>query len=293
MFNSIFQVNMNIAGDKENQPIKINGINQESATCSSTISAEANDKTAPQTTVNGNSLQNSDCNKATITNGAYSKVNPAVCTLSSNNICEASTSRISQALYAESTNLQNTNAGGESAQGTLLRNNPDCQEYENRHETVKKPCKPKVRQACNYDSSGSSEDEECCIYTYKGDSGQMADLPSSFFRLDFMPSRQHANSRNSSPDMDYLEMDFDPGPSNDRDSSSGSDLDGAREDEEKMFPAEASSLPIHQPSCGPTPEPVVEPESNSPTPVSPLSTPSPVWSSRPQSSPDQPNSSSK
>lgn len=284
---------MNIAGDKENQPIKINGVNQEALPCSSTVSAEANDKLAPQTTVNGNSLQNNDCNKLPFTNGAYSKVIPALCTSSSSNTCEASTSRIAQAPCGESTNLQNTNAGGESVQGVLPRSNPDCQEYENRHENVKKQYKPKVRQACNYDSSCSSEDEECCIYTYKGDSSQMADLPSSFFRLDFLPSRQHQNSRNSSPDMDYLEMDFDPGPSNDRDSSSGSEFDGA-EEEEKMFPAEASSLPIQQPSSGPpTPEPVVEPELNSPTPVSPLSTPSPVWNSRPQSSPDRPNSSSK
>lgn len=284
---------MNIAGDKENQPIKINGVNQEAPPCSSAVSTEANDKAGPHTTVNGNSLQNNDCNKLSFTNGAYPKVNPALCTSPSSNTCEASTSRIAQAPCSESTNLQNTNAGGESAQGVLPRNNPDCQEYENRHENAKKQCKPKVRQACNYDSSCSSEDEECCIYTYKGDSSQMADLPSSFFRLDFMPSRQHPNSRNSSPDMDYLEMDFDPGPSNDRDSSSGSEFDGAREDEEKMFPAEASSLPVQQPSSIPTPEPAVEPELNSPTPVSPLSTPSPVWNSRPQSSPDRPNSSSK
>lgn len=283
---------MNLAGDKENQPVKINGVNQEAVPCNSITSVEDSERSAPQTNVNDNSHQNNDCNKRCFTNGAYPKLNSVSCTLSSN---EPSTSRVAQAPCGESTSLQNANTERrESAQALLPRNNPDCQEHESRCENVKKQYKSKDRPSRKYDSSSSSEDEECCIYTYKGDSSQMADLPSSFFRLDFMPSRQHPNSRNSSPDMDYLEMDFDPGPSNDRDSfSSGSEFDGARPEEEELFPADVPSLPKPQQSSEPIPEPVVEPEYNSPTPVSPLSTPSPVWNSRPQSSHDRPNSSSK
>lgn len=87
-------------------------------------------------------------------------------------------------------------------------------------------------------SSGNEADEalsdhECCIYTYKGD--QFADLPSSFFKLDFVangsdqaadldPPKELAVDENersqsgSSPEMDFLEMDFDPGPSIEQDS---------------------------------------------------------------------------
>lgn len=83
--------------------------------------------------------------------------------------------------------------------------------------------------------SSSSEDNELlsisddgCIYTYKGD--HVADLPSSFFSLDIPPSRSPEVSpqnrqENTSPEMDFLEMDFDPGPSGDADSDSQSNAD--------------------------------------------------------------------
>lgn len=85
------------------------------------------------------------------------------------------------------------------------------------------------------DSEDSSDDTELlsisddgCIYTYKGDNA--ADLPESFFSLD-IPVIENQNvadaqQRNSSPEMDFLEMDFDPGPSGDIDSDS--DADNAR-----------------------------------------------------------------
>lgn len=97
----------------------------------------------------------------------------------------------------------------------------------------------------NDDYSVGSDDG--CIYTYRGGE-HLADLPSSFFSLDmglpvdnhlpppplfaarpdpFIEERQGGVSRASSPDMDFLEMDFDPGPSCEVDSNdeSTSDID--------------------------------------------------------------------
>lgn len=76
-------------------------------------------------------------------------------------------------------------------------------------------------------SSGNEGDEECCIYYYKG--SLHADLPDSFYTLDRLangvdnhaeePDRASLNvepsrsATGSSPDNEFLEMDFDPGPS--------------------------------------------------------------------------------
>ncbi|XP_039277754.1 uncharacterized protein LOC111046183 isoform X2 [Nilaparvata lugens] len=116
-----------------------------------------------------------------------------------------------------------------------VRNNVDC------CVTVDK-CPSKVRshdmrqyrgQDDEDSLSENEEGDEYCIYTYKGDENQMADLPSSFFRLGVaQPPGAGRESRSSSPDMDYLEMDFDPGPSNDRgDSSEDSDCCDMQHDE--------------------------------------------------------------
>ncbi|XP_026763046.1 uncharacterized protein LOC113521646 [Galleria mellonella] len=107
-------------------------------------------------------------------------------------------------------------------------------------ESRKRPSTLKLNRQ-NFDAEDSSSDtgnddyslgsEDGCIYTYRG--GQhLADLPSSFFSLDMgLPLDKHLpvppnyqvqnqaapareqGSRASSPDMDFLEMDFDPGPS--------------------------------------------------------------------------------
>lgn len=92
----------------------------------------------------------------------------------------------------------------------------------------------------NDDYSVGSEDG--CIYTYRGGE-HLSDLPSSFISLDMgMPGENNIpllrqlnepaadenggnNSRASSPDMDFLEMDFDPGPSCEIDSDKESSLD--------------------------------------------------------------------
>lgn len=120
-----------------------------------------------------------------------------------------------------------------------MRNNVDC------CVSIDK-CPPKVRKHVGDEGrnlrqfrrdedslSENEEEDEYCIYTYKGDENQMADLPSSFFRLGVaQPPGGRGESRSSSPDMDYLEMDFDPGPSNDRgDSSEDSDCCDMQHDE--------------------------------------------------------------
>lgn len=99
----------------------------------------------------------------------------------------------------------------------------------------------------NDDYSLGSEDG--CIYTYRGGE-HLADLPSSFFSLDMglpldkhlplppnyvvrpdgLPNNREPRSRASSPDMDFLEMDFDPGPSCDADTGEDSSSDVELED---------------------------------------------------------------
>ena len=90
----------------------------------------------------------------------------------------------------------------------------------------------------NEGEDGQSADE-CCFYTYKGD--QMADLPTSFYTHDVLARGDQSgeggrredgddegrvgnrNGGGSSPEMDFLEMDFDPGPSCEQDSEDDSD----------------------------------------------------------------------
>ncbi|XP_075981260.1 uncharacterized protein LOC142979915 isoform X2 [Anticarsia gemmatalis] len=112
----------------------------------------------------------------------------------------------------------------------------------------------------NDDYSLGSEDG--CIYTYRGGE-HLADLPSSFFSLDMglplenqlplpnlpayaapqqgaAPARE-GGSRASSPDMEFLEMDFDPGPScevdTDEESEPDVDLEVAGNMVEEIEPA--------------------------------------------------------
>ncbi|XP_067002011.2 uncharacterized protein [Anabrus simplex] len=112
------------------------------------------------------------------------------------------------------------------------------------------------------DTGNEGEDglsDECCIYTYKGD--QCADLPSSFFRLDALTSGDQIgtgegsrcrrdggdegvhNSGSSSPEMDFLEMDFDPGPSCEQDSDDESDHEELAEEEAVPYPNAGNSVP--------------------------------------------------
>uniref|UniRef100_A0A1B6MG20 Uncharacterized protein n=1 Tax=Graphocephala atropunctata TaxID=36148 RepID=A0A1B6MG20_9HEMI len=265
-------VNMNAADDKQscNKPNKINRTNGDTVACSSKIcTSTENSEVLPQK-LNGTSQQSINCNKHPITNGAFSRVNPVPCGVTSCSGSAGPSSAVKHSIPASNGNPENGQSTDEN--GSLPRNSiigdSDGRTKENH------------RAAVDYDGCSSSEDEECCIYTYKGDSNQMADLPSTFFRLDLMPFRPNGDSRDSSPDMDYLEMDFDPGPSNDHYSSESSECVEEIEEERLAVEALMIEVPVER---DPTPEVDVNP----PTPLSPLSTPSPVWGPRPQSSHQQ------
>ncbi|XP_028158132.1 uncharacterized protein LOC114351214 isoform X2 [Ostrinia furnacalis] len=135
----------------------------------------------------------------------------------------------------------------------------DNAESSSSRENRKRPSTLKLNRP-NFDDDDSSSDtgnddyslgsEDGCIYTYRGGE-HLADLPSSFFSLDMglpldrhlppgplnYPAQQGAqnareqNSRASSPDMDFLEMDFDPGPSCEVDSGDESSPDADLEAE--------------------------------------------------------------
>lgn len=171
------------------------------------------------TPVNTNSSQNNILQNGIVYNGDHPKVRPNLVT------CNIPGSSVGTCdIQKMNNNVINGKAEEVNGMDLYMRNNVDY--YSN----VDK-CPPKVRNenargACHEDWDSSSEnegDEECYIYTYKGDCNQMADLPTSFFKLDVVAPRDHNESRSSSPDMDYLEMDFDPGPSQDRDSSPSPD----------------------------------------------------------------------
>ncbi|GBP64240.1 hypothetical protein EVAR_21558_1 [Eumeta japonica] len=133
-------------------------------------------------------------------------------------------------------------------------------------DSIKRPSNLRLNRS-NVEADASSSDtgnddyslgsEDGCIYTYRGGE-HLADLPSSFFSLDMgLPLDKHLPvpphyrmrqegvvinnpgqaSRASSPDMDFLEMDFDPGPSCEADTGDksspeeGSDVSGQMPDE--------------------------------------------------------------
>lgn len=97
--------------------------------------------------------------------------------------------------------------------------------------SVRRKCRRARCSEVDDSSSGNEGEEECCVYTYKG--SLQADLPNSFYTLDRLtngldhpaedpvgePAYQDNNRSNagSSPDNEFLEMDFDPGPSLDLD----------------------------------------------------------------------------
>ncbi|XP_044264549.1 uncharacterized protein LOC123011257 [Tribolium madens] len=104
----------------------------------------------------------------------------------------------------------------------------------------------------NLKDDSSSDDNELlslsddgCIYTYKGD--QVADLPSSFYNLEIPPLDEvpgNGREENSSPEMDFLEMDFDPGPSGDADSDS---ISNAEIDNAASLPLDSKTEKVVEP----------------------------------------------
>ncbi|KAH9632613.1 hypothetical protein HF086_001856, partial [Spodoptera exigua] len=168
--------------------------------------------------------------------------------------------------------------------------NAECSPF---RENRKRPSSLKLNRP-NLDDDSSSDtgnddyslgSEDGCIYTYRGGE-HLADLPSSFFSLDMgLPLDKHLampnfpgppqaaaggreqGSRASSPDMDFLEMDFDPGPSCEVDTGDESSPDADLES--------ASNMPEEN-------EPVLlrgtSPEYVPPVRYNPVSVPAPVAS---------------
>lgn len=146
----------------------------------------------------------------------------------------------------------------------------------NARESRKRPSSLQLNRPNIDDDSSSLSDyslgsEDGCIYTYRGGE-HLADLPSSFFSLDMgLPADRLAlpnyagpqaagnaregGSRASSPDMDFLEMDFDPGPSNEGDSGEESapnvDLEAAMEMPEEAEPVRVPT-PVKPDTCAKT-----------------------------------------
>ncbi|KPJ12447.1 hypothetical protein RR48_04342 [Papilio machaon] len=175
--------------------------------------------------------------------------------------------------------LGNTSCvNGPSTSG--INNSFDNTESGGVRENRKRPSTLKLDRP-NIDDNDSSSDtgnddyslgsEDGCIYTYRGGE-HLADLPSSFFSLDMglpldrhlpllpnypVPQQGPANareqgSRASSPDMDFLEMDFDPGPScevdTDDESSPDADLEVANSLPEEIEPVIRGTTPEYLPN---------------------------------------------
>lgn len=155
-------------------------------------------------------------------------------------------------------------------------------------ESRKRPSSLKLNRP-NLDDESSSDtgnddyslgSEDGCIYTYRGGE-HLADLPSSFFSLDMglpldkhlpippnyaVPQQGAGNSRDrdsraSSPDMDFLEMDFDPGPSCEVDtgdeSSPDVELEAASNMPEESEPVIRGTSPEYLAATRPVPMPPV------------------------------------
>ncbi|XP_068620689.1 uncharacterized protein [Battus philenor] len=191
-------------------------------------------------------------------------------------------------LCSDKVGSSSSSINGPSTSGTSksFDNQDNCGFRENR----KRPSTIKLNRP-NLDDDNSSDtgnddyslgSEDGCIYTYRGGE-HLADLPSSFFSLDMgLPLDRHLpllpnypvpqqgvapervreqGSRVSSPDMDYLEMDFDPGPSCELDTGDEStpdvDLEAVNTIPEEDEPVIRGSSPEYLPEAVLNPQPSV------------------------------------
>lgn len=129
-----------------------------------------------------------------------------------------------------------------------IRSSPDSGEGELDTHKSRSP-------SCSWDQQSLSSGDEC-FYRYKGEDDEVQP-PAPIVNL---PAEQAERHRSSSPEMDYLEMDFDP----------SSDWGG-----DEAVPVEEQPVPelVLPPVFRPTPEPVVAPVlernlSPSPAPIS-------------------------
>ncbi|KAL3288637.1 hypothetical protein HHI36_003070 [Cryptolaemus montrouzieri] len=135
---------------------------------------------------------------------------------------------ISSLNIGDSTNILKLNGFSKTLTNDFVHNSVEIEDYEGTELSLSTTMQDNVE---NGSVSSSSEDNELsvsddgCIYTYKGD--RVADLPDSFYNIELpiLDNNEVADEQrqgNSSPEMDFLEMDFDPGPSGDADSESSS-----------------------------------------------------------------------
>ncbi|KAG8231653.1 hypothetical protein J437_LFUL018118 [Ladona fulva] len=157
---------------------------------------------------------------------------------------------------------------------SYLRNNvAGFEPYHNKCPDKKEDLEAKANLSSDSDNDGDVEEEdeeddglsadECCIYTYRGDREGAADLPPLFgadgqdadcavggegmVNLGRRPG-EVPRSRCSSPEMDFLEMDFDPGPPTGRDSDeSGQESQGLDDEGNMGHPTVKQELPTANP----------------------------------------------
>jgi hypothetical protein len=133
-----------------------------------------------------------------------------------------------------------------------IRSSPDSGEGELDTHKSRSP-------SCSWDQQSLSSGDEC-FYRYKGEDDEVQP-PAPIVNL---PAERAERHRSSSPEMDYLEMDFDP----------SSDWGG-----DEAVPVEEQPIPemVIPPVARPTPEPVLVPvlERNlsPPPPPAPISRP--------------------
>lgn len=205
----------------------------------------------------------------------------STCDKSSDSNCEIACQRYK--MYSDKVG-SSSSVNGPSTSGTNKSN--DNTDSGGIRENRKRPSTLKLDRPSIDDNDSSSDtgnddyslgSEDGCIYTYRGGE-HLADLPSSFFSLDMglpldrhlpllpnypVPQQGPANaregSRASSPDMDFLEMDFDPGPScevdTDDESSPDADLEVANSLPEEIEPVIRGTTPEYVPSIVVNPQP--------------------------------------
>ncbi|KAJ0174164.1 hypothetical protein K1T71_010310 [Dendrolimus kikuchii] len=195
-------------------------------------------------------IKNQTCNKVN-SNNEISENTPSFGSKISSNVNDNNTdSNQDMAVVQKYKVCLNVAGNGCSAPSTSGLNRGENVENNIFRENRKRPSSLKLKRP--YSDNDSSSDtgnddyslgsEDGCIYTYRGGE-HLADLPSSFFSLDMgLPLDKHLpippnynvlqqgpnreqGSRASSPDMDFLEMDFDPGPSCEADTGDESSPD--------------------------------------------------------------------
>lgn len=180
-----------------------------------------------------------DCGKRAV-NGDCAKVPHHLCNIPNGGEPSSSGSKVNNGAIPKASTSRTFHRHHPSIDTYLLNNvNDQCVDKC----ALKTKCDLGVRKnGINDDDTSSQSGNEAednlstdeCIYTYKGD--QLADLPSNFLGLEaaggdnHQPPENGANDDNearlsgsSSPEMDYLEMDFDPGPSCEQDSADESE----------------------------------------------------------------------